>query len=333
MMESITGRFPDYRGRRLRASEPLRRLVRETRLSADQLVMPYFVKEGRNVRESIEAMPGQWRFSTDTLLEELKGLQASGVHAVLLFGLPGKKDEQASGAVSSLGIVAQTVREIKKNFPNLLVITDVCLCAYTDHGHCGLLNSKKEIDNDVSLKQIAQMALVHAEAGADIVAPSDMMDGRVSAIRKKLDEKGFLNTAIMSYCAKYASAFYGPFRDAAHSVPASGDRKTYQMDPANAKEALREMALDIQEGADILMVKPALSYLDIISQAAKKLSYPIAAYSVSGEYSMIKSAAEKGFLDEKQAVLETSFSLVRAGAGILITYHARQIADWLKSPV
>ena len=326
----ITGNFPEYRGRRLRASEAMRRLVRETRLSADQLVMPYFVREGRNIREAIDPMPGQFRFSTDALLMELESLQESGVNAILLFGIPGQKDSQGSGAVSSLGIIPQTVREIKKRFPGLLIMTDVCLCAYTDHGHCGLLNSRGEIENDPSLKNISQMALIHAEAGADIVAPSDMMDGRVSAIRKKLDEKGFFNTAIMSYSAKYASAFYGPFRDAAHCAPSSGDRKTYQMDGANIQEALREMAMDIQEGADILMVKPALAYLDVIHEAAKKFPYPVAAFSVSGEYAMIKAAAEKGMLDEKQAVLETTISMIRAGAKILITYHARQIANYLQ---
>ncbi len=328
-ISTLTGNFPEYRGRRLRSSDAIRRLVRETRLCADQLVMPYFVREGRNVREAIDAMPGQFRFSTDTLLIELEGLQKAGVNAVLLFGLPSQKDAQGSAAFSSLGIIPQTVREIKKRFPNMLTITDVCLCAYTEHGHCGILNSRGEIENDSSLKNISQMALVHAEAGADIVAPSDMMDGRVSAIRKKLDEKGFLNTAIMSYSAKYASAFYGPFRDAAHSTPSSGDRKTYQMDSANIQESIREMAMDIREGADILMVKPALAYLDVIREAAEKFPYPLAAYSVSGEYSMIKAAAEKGLLDEKQAVLETSLSMIRAGANILITYHARQIAEWL----
>lgn len=329
MSEIITGNFPESRGRRLRSSAGLRRLVRETRLSADQLVMPYFVKEGRNVREAIDSMPGQFRFSADTLLTELEELEKSGVNAVLLFGLPGRKDPQGSAAVSQMGIIPQTVREIKKQFPEMLVITDVCLCAYTDHGHCGVLNSRGEIENDSSLKIISEMALAHAEAGADIVAPSDMMDGRVAAIRAKLDEKGFSNTAIMSYSAKYASAFYGPFRDAAHSAPSAGDRKTYQMDGANIQEALREMAMDIQEGADILMVKPALAYLDVIKEASKNFAYPLAAYSVSGEYSMIKAGAEKGLFDEKQIVLETALSMVRAGANILITYYALQIAQWL----
>lgn len=330
MSDMITGKFPEFRGRRLRASDALRRLVRETRLSADQLVMPYFIKEGRGIREAIESMPGQFRFSPDTLLTELENLQDAGVNAILLFGLPDRKDAQGSSAFSPEGVVPQTVREIKKRFPELLVMTDVCLCAYTDHGHCGILNGRGEIENDASLKNLSEMALAHAQAGADVVAPSDMMDGRVAAIRRKLDEKGFVNTAIMSYAAKYASAFYGPFRDAAHSAPSSGDRKTYQMDGANIQEALREMATDIQEGADILMVKPALAYLDVIAEAAKKFPYPLAAYSVSGEYSMIKAAAEKGILDEKGAVMETAQSMVRAGASILITYYAKQIAEWIR---
>lgn len=323
--------FPNSRPRRLRQSEALRRLVCETRLSLDQLVMPYFVKPGRQIREEIESMPDQFRFSTDTLLVELEELVQSGVRAILLFGLPESKDAQASSAYAADGIVQKTVREIKKNFKELLVITDVCLCAYTNHGHCGVLNAHGEIENDPSLKLLAQTALSHAEAGADVIAPSDMMDGRVRAIRELLDQKGFQNTAIMSYAAKYASAFYGPFRDAAHSAPSSGDRKTYQMDPANRAEAMREMALDIQEGADILMVKPALAYLDVIREAAAAFPHPIAAYSVSGEYSMIKAAAEKGFLDEKKMVSETLTSLARAGSKILITYHAKQFAQWVKA--
>jgi porphobilinogen synthase len=320
--------YPLSRPRRLRQSEALRRLVRETRLTLDQLVMPYFVKSGRNVREEIPSMPGQFRFSPDSLVSELEELSQAGVKSVLLFGLPESKDEKASSAWAQDGIVQKTVREIKKNFKELLVITDVCLCAYMNHGHCGVLNAQGEIENDPSLKILAQAALSHAEAGADIVAPSDMMDGRVRAIRETLDGKGFQNTAIMSYAAKYASAFYGPFRDAAHSAPASGDRKTYQMDPANRKEALREMALDIQEGADILMVKPALAYLDVIREAASAFRHPVAAYAVSGEYAMIKAASEKGVLDEKKAVAETFTSLARAGAQILISYHAKQFALW-----
>ena len=326
-----SGNFPNYRPRRLRQSEALRRLVRETHLSLDQFVMPYFVKEGRNVCEEIESMPGQTRFSTDTLLVELEDLVPSGVQSILLFGIPDTKDEQASSAWSKTGIVQKTVREIKKNFKELLVITDVCLCAYMSHGHCGILNSQGEIENDPSLKILAQTALSHAEAGADVLAPSDMMDGRIRAIRAALDQAGFSNLPIMSYAAKYASAFYGPFRDAAHSSPSSGDRKSYQMDPANRAEALREMALDIEEGADILMVKPALAYLDILREAASTFNFPMAAYSVSGEYAMIKAAAEKGVIDEKKVVTEIFTSLARAGARILISYHSKQLAKWIQT--
>ena len=330
-MNNVTGSFPHDRPRRLRQSEAMRRLVRETHLSLDQWVMPYFVKEGRNVREEIESMPGQMRFSTDTLLTELEDLVQSGIQSILLFGIPETKDEQASSAWSKDGIVQKTVREIKKNFKELLVITDVCLCAYMSHGHCGILNAQGEIENDPSLKILAQTALSHAESGADVVAPSDMMDGRIRVIRALLDSAGFSNLPVMSYAAKYASAFYGPFRDAAHSSPSLGDRKTYQMDPANRAEALREMALDIEEGADILMVKPALAYLDILREAASTFHLPVAAYSVSGEYAMIKAAAEKGFIDEKKVVAETFTSLARAGARILISYHAKQFAKWIQS--
>ncbi len=330
-MDPKTGNFPQVRLRRLRSSEAMRRLVRETFLSLDQLVMPYFIKEGRNVKEPIESMPGQFRFSIDTLLTELEGLQDQGVRSVLLFGVPDEKDSKGSGAYASEALIPRAVREIKKHFSDLLVITDVCLCGYTDHGHCGLINEAGEIENDTTLPLLARMALAHAEAGTDIVAPSDMMDGRIGAIRRALDEKGFSNTAIMSYGAKYASAFYGPFRDAAHSAPAFGDRKTYQMDSANIQEAIRELEQDVKEGADILMIKPALAYLDVIREAAVQFSLPVAAYSVSGEYSMIKAAAEKGMLDEKKAVLEMASGMVRAGARILITYYARQIAEWLCS--
>ncbi len=329
-MTEFQSQFPKHRPRRLRQNETMRRLVRETFWSLDQLVMPYFVREGRNVKEPIESMPGQFRFSPDTLMQELEELTAAGVRAVLLFGIPDAKDDQGHASFSKDSIVPKTVREIKKNFKDLLVITDVCLCAYTTHGHCGLINAQGEIENDASVKILAQMALAHAEAGADIVAPSDMMDGRIGAIREMFDQKGFSNTVIMSYAAKYASAFYGPFRDAAHSVPSFGDRKTYQMDPANRREALREIALDIQEGADIIMVKPALAYLDVIREAASAFPIPVAAYAVSGEYAMIKAAAEKGWADEKKIVLETMTSLARAGARILITYHAKQVAQWIQ---
>lgn len=335
--------FPQYRPRRMRQSEAVRRLVRETRLSLNQFVMPYFVKNGRNIREAIESMPGQYRFSPDRLMNELEELTQSGVQSVLLFGLPDQKDDKASGAWSREGVVQNTIREIKKNFKDLLVMTDVCLCAYMTHGHCGVLNAQGEIENDPSLKILADTALSHAEAGADLVAPSDMMDGRVRALRERLDAQGFQNTPIMSYAAKYASAFYGPFRDAAHSQPKAdpsfggfsipSDRKSYQMDPANREEALREIALDIQEGADLVMVKPALAYLDIIREAVSLFHFPMAAYAVSGEYAMVKAAAEKGWADEKKVVLEMMTSLSRAGAQVLITYHSKQIAQWTREGV
>ncbi|HXV28600.1 MAG TPA: porphobilinogen synthase [bacterium] len=334
-MKNSFGEFPKYRARRIRKSEAMRRLVRETRFSLEQLVMPYFVCEGRSIKEPIEAMPGQFRFSTDVLLTELEELRGLGVQAVLLFGIPDEKDEKASGAWSSDGIIQNAIRQIKDQFKDLIVMTDVCLCAYTSDGHCGLINSAGEVDNDASVKVLAKIALSHAEAGADVVAPSDMMDGRIGAIRDVLDQNGFESTAIMSYAAKYASAFYGPFRDAAHSAPAHGlhipsDRKTYQMDPANLHEALREIATDIQEGADIVMVKPAMAYLDVIREASREFHFPLAAYSVSGEYAMIKAASERAMIDEKNAVLEFMTSLARAGAQIFITYHAKQIALWEK---
>lgn len=327
-MNPFLGSYPSYRPRRSRESEAMRRLVRETRLSLDQFVMPYFVKNGRNIKEEIESMPGQFRFSPDTLMRELEELTHSGVQAILLFGLPDTKDEKASGAWSEDGIIQKTVRDIKARFKDLLVITDVCLCAYMTHGHCGVLNAQGKIENDASLKILADTALSHAKAGADIVAPSDMMDGRVRAIRETLDRNGFTNTPILSYAAKYASAFYGPFRDAAHSAPAAGDRKSYQMDPANREEALREIAMDIEEGADMVMVKPALAYLDILREASSTFHFPMAAYAVSGEYAMVKAAAEKGYADEKKLVLELMTSLARAGAQVIISYHSKQIAQW-----
>ncbi len=331
----------------MRKSEAMRRLVRETRFSLDQLVMPYVVCEGISVKESIESMPGQFRFSIDTLLSELEELMSLGVSAILFFGIPNQKDEKATSAWAKDGIVQKAVRQIKEQFKDLLVITDVCLCAYTSHGHCGVLRTVPgtyerylvpfQIENDASLKILAKVALSHAEAGADIVAPSDMMDGRVRAIRETLDQNGFESVAILSYAAKYASAFYGPFRDAVHSAPAPTasihspvDRKTYQMDPANLNEALREIAMDIQEGADIVMVKPALAYLDVIREASREFYFPLAAYAVSGEYAMIKAACEKGMIDERSIVREIMTSLARAGAQVLITYHAKQIAEWEK---
>ena len=325
----------------MRGNEALRKLICETRLSLDQLVMPYFVQEGTGIKDPISSMPDQYRFSVDKLLVELEELREAGISAILLFGIPEEKDEKGSQAWSRQGIVQRAVREIKNRFPDLLVITDICLCAYTNHGHCGTLNHRGEIENDSTVKLLTEVAVSHAEAGADMVAPSDMMDGRVRAIRETLDAHDFKQTAILSYAAKYASAFYGPFRDAAHSAPAPeiaaamgisapGDRKTYQMDPANREEALREIALDIEEGADMVMVKPALAYLDVISEAWNKFRFPLAAYSVSGEYAMIKAAAEKGFLDEKKVVVETLICLARAGAKTLITYYAKQVALWHK---
>lgn len=338
-LTTAAGQFPASRMRRLRQSEALRRLVAETRLDLDRFVMPYFVREGQSVREPIASMPGQFRFSQDELLRELEELTALGINAILLFGIPDKKDEKGSGAWAKDGVVQKAVREIKKRFKDLLVITDVCLCAYTSHGHCGVADSGGAIDNDASLKFLAQTALSHAGAGADMVAPSDMMDGRVRAIRGELDRHHFQDLPILSYAAKYASAFYGPFRDAAGSKPqpelSAGkalpeDRKSYQMDPANLKEAMREIAQDIAEGADIVMVKPALAYMDVIREAAGIFPYPISAYSVSAEYSMLKAGAEKGFLDERRAVKEVMTGFVRAGARFIVTYYAKEISRWKK---
>jgi porphobilinogen synthase len=328
-LQSI-GQFPAYRPRRLRSSPALRRLVAETHLGASQLALPLFARSGKKLRREIAAMPGVFQFSPDELLREAARAHALGVSAVLLFGIPDKKDAKASGAFAKNGIVQQTVRLLKKELPSLLVITDVCLCEYMEHGHCGIV-SRGKILNDASLKILAQTALSHAEAGADIVAPSDMMDGRVRAIRETLDKNNFSETPIMSYAAKFASAFYGPFREAAESAPQFGDRRSYQMDAANANEALREVALDIAEGADIVMVKPALAYLDIIHRVKTEFGYPTAAYSVSGEYSMIKAAAAKGWIDERAVTLESLLAMRRAGADILITYAAADVAKWLKS--
>jgi porphobilinogen synthase len=323
------GQFPNYHPRRLRSSAALRNLVCETRLSGEQLVLPLFARAGKKLRQPVNSMPGVFQFSPDELLREAARAHALGVPAILLFGIPGKKDAKASGAFAKNGIVQQTVRLLKKELPSLLVITDVCLCEYMAHGHCGIV-SRGKILNDPTLKILAQTALSHAEAGADIVAPSDMMDGRVAAIRAALDKNNFSETPIMSYAAKFASAFYGPFREAAESAPQFGDRRSYQMDAANAREALREVALDIQEGADIVMVKPALAYLDIIHRVKTEFGYPTAAYSVSGEYSMIKAAAAKGWIDERAVTLESLLAMRRAGADILITYAAAEVAKWLR---
>jgi len=320
------------RPRRLRQSPALRRLVCETRLSVEQLVLPLFVRSGRKVRRPIAAMPDVLQFSPDELVREAVRAYTLGVPAVLLFGIPDKKDDRASGAYARNGIVQQAVRLLKKELPALLVITDVCLCEYMAHGHCGIVHSEKggaRILNDPSLKLLARTAASHAEAGANIVAPSDMMDGRVRAIRAELDRAGFTETPIMSYAAKFASAYYGPFREAAESAPKFGDRRTYQMDASNANEALREVALDIQEGADIVMVKPALAYLDILHRVKTTFGYPTAAYSVSAEYSMIKAAAAKGWIDEKAVTMESLLAMRRAGADIIITYAAADVAKWL----
>jgi porphobilinogen synthase len=329
-MNLHAGQFPNYRPRRLRSSAALRSLVCETRLSVEQLVLPLFVRTGRKLRQPVNSMPGVFQFSPDELLREAARAHALGVPAILLFGIPDKKDAKASGAFAKNGIVQQTVRLLKKELPSLLVITDVCLCEYMEHGHCGIV-SRGKILNDPTLKILAQTALSHAEAGADLVAPSDMMDGRVAAIRAALDKNNFSETPIMSYAAKFASAFYGPFREAAESAPQFGDRRSYQMDAANAREALREVALDIQEGADIVMVKPALAYLDLIWRVKTEFGYPTAAYSVSGEYSMIKAAAAKGWIDERAVTLESLLAMRRAGADILITYAAADAARWLKA--
>jgi porphobilinogen synthase len=327
------GQFPAYRLRRLRQSPVLRQLVRETQLQVTQLVLPLFVRSGRKLRRPIAAMPGVFQFSPDELLREAARVHELGVPAVLLFGIPDRKDTKASGAYAANGIVQQTVRLLKKELPQLLVITDVCLCEYMEHGHCGIVRSDRSgarILNDPTLKLLARAAASHVQAGADMVAPSDMMDGRVRAIRAELDRLGFLETPIMSYAAKFASAFYGPFREAAESTPKFGDRRSYQMDPANASEALREVALDIQEGADIVMVKPALAYLDILYRVKAEFGYPTAAYAVSAEYSMMKAAGANGWIDERALTLESLLAMRRAGADILITYAAADVARWLK---
>lgn len=321
--------FPIQRLRRLRQSEPLRRMVRETHISADDFVYPLFVTHGRGVKAEIGSMPGNYHLSPDMLREEISSIYELGIPAVILFGLPAAKDEAASEAYDPKGIVQEAIRVIKRDVPEMLVITDVCLCEYTSHGHCGVIVDGK-VHNDKSLDLLARTAVSHAEAGADVIAPSDMMDGRVSAIRSALDENGFQTTPIMAYAAKYASAFYGPFREAAESAPQFGDRTGYQMDPANVREALREVELDALEGADILMVKPALSYLDVIAKVRQRFDHPIAAYNVSGEFSMVKAAARNGWIDEKRVTLEILTSIKRAGADIILTYHAKEAAKWLR---
>ena len=322
--------FPKVRMRRLRSSAAMRRLVRQTGLSVDDLVYPLFVRHGKGLKQPINSMTDCFHFSPDTVAAEAAEVASLRIPAVLLFGLPAKKDDVGSEAWAEDSVVQRSIRQIKKAAPQLLIITDVCLCEYTDHGHCGVVKDGK-IDNDSTCELLAKMALSHAQAGADIVAPSDMMDGRVKYIRECLEHNGFHDVAIMSYAAKYASAFYGPFRDAAESAPAFGDRKSYQMDVSNADQAMAEIALDIEEGADIVMVKPALAYLDVICRARQRFDCPIAAYNVSGEYMMINSAAQAGLLDKEATVLEMLTSIKRAGADILITYFAKFAAKQLKS--
>ncbi len=321
--------FPEYRPRRLRKNESMRALIRETHLSPDQFVSPVFIMPGKNKKEEISSMPGVFRMSVDMLPREAEECMNLGVNSMLLFGLPEKKDAMGTGAHAKDGIIQRGIRELKNKSPELTVITDVCLCEYTDHGHCGCLIGDT-VDNDATLEILAKTAISHAQAGADIVAPSDMMDGRVAEIRASLDEENFDMIPIMSYAVKYASAFYGPFRDAADCAPQFGDRRSYQMDPANSREALREATLDVEEGADILMVKPALAYLDIIRQLKDEFDLPIAAYQVSGEYAMIKAAAANGWVDGEKILAETLLSIKRAGADIIITYGAKEMARLLQ---
>ena len=317
------------RMRRLRRSDGLRAMLRETRLSPTDFIYPIFVTHGQNLREPIASMPGQARLSVDQLPREAAELRSLDIPAVLLFGLPADKDAQGSEAWAVDGIVQRAVRELKDAAPDLIVITDVCLCEYTDHGHCGLLDDRGAVINDATVELLAETAVSQAEAGADIVAPSDMMDGRVGAIRAALDAGGFTETALLAYAAKFASAFYGPFREAADSAPAFGDRRAYQLDPANGREALRAIERDLAEGADMVMVKPALAWLDIVREARERVDAPLAAYNVSGEYAMIKAAAERGWLDEERIVLETLTGIRRAGADLILTYHAKDAARWL----
>jgi len=322
--------FPATRLRRLRKTGSLRGLVRETELSVGHLVYPLFVTHGSDRREPIESMPGIERLTISHLAAEANEIASLGIPAVLLFGIPADKDEGASGAYDPEGVVQLAIRALKQAEPSLIVITDVCLCEYTSHGHCGIVREDGDVDNDLTLELLAKTAVSHAEAGADAVAPSDMMDGRVGAIRAQLDAEGHSNLPIVAYSAKFASAFYGPFREAAESAPAFGDRRGYQMDPANAREAVREAKIDVDEGADIVMVKPALPYLDVIARVREAVPVPVAAYNVSGEYAAIKAAAASGWLDERQAVLESLTSIRRAGADVIITYHAKEAAEWLR---
>ena len=321
--------YPTHRPRRLRRNEALRSLVRETRLTTANLIYPMFVCPGTNVRQEVSSMPGVYQQSVDQIVEEAREVESLGIPGTILFGLPETKDPRGVSSLHAQGVVQRAIEAIRKAKLKLLVITDVCLCEYTDHGHCGIVEDG-EVANDATLEILAQQAFSHARAGADIVAPSDMMDGRVAAIRKMLDANKFENIAILSYAAKYCSGFYGPFREAAQSAPQFGDRRSYQMDPANAREALKEVKLDLEEGADMVMVKPALAYLDVIRRVRDQFDVPVAAYNVSGEYSMVKAAAQNGWLDEKRVVLEILTGIQRAGADILLTYHAKDVARWLK---
>jgi porphobilinogen synthase len=319
---------PYYRPRRLRKNEDIRRMVRETILTVNDLIYPMFVVEGKDVKNEISSMPGNYQLSIDLLIKEVKEVHNLGVPAIILFGIPSKKDPLGTDATSDDGIVQRAVKAIKDEVPNIYVITDVCFCEYTDHGHCGAIKDGT-VDNDATLDMLGQQVVTHGKAGADMVAPSGMMDGMVGAIREALDDNGFIDIPIMSYAAKYASGFYGPFREAAESAPQFGDRRSYQMDPANAREALQEIELDVDEGADIIMVKPALSYLDIISKAKEITNLPIAAYNVSGEFSMVKAAAKLDWIDEAKVALEILTSIKRAGADLILTYYAKDAAKWL----
>jgi len=321
--------FPLHRARRLRKNENIRRLVRETILTIDDLIYPIFIEEGENIKKEIPSMPDIYRYSLDRLAEELDEVSDLKIPAVILFGIPKHKDEIGSESWNDEGIIQQAVRYIKQNYPDLYIITDVCFCEYTSHGHCGVLTDG-DVDNDLTLENLKKQVVSHAKAGADMVAPSGMMDGMVKAIREALDENGYKHIPIMSYSAKYSSAFYGPFRDAADSTPAFGDRRSYQMDIANSREALREVQFDIEEGADIVMVKPALSYLDIISKIKENFNIPISAYNVSGEYSMVKAASRNGWIDGTKIALEILTSIKRAGADMILTYHAKEVAKYIK---
>lgn len=321
--------FPEYRARRTRKNSNFRRLVRETSLSVDNFIYPMFVQEGKGITSEIQAMPGQFRYSPDRLDSIIKDIQTCGIPAIILFGIPAQKDATASSAIHSNGVIPQAIRRIKELAPELVVMTDICVCEYTDHGHCGILKDR-DVDNDATLELLGDMSLAHARAGADVIAPSDMMDGRVGYIREVLDEEDFEHVGIMAYSAKYCSGFYGPFREAAGSAPQFGDRTTYQMDTANVREGVREVLLDIEEGADVVMVKPALAYLDVIRRVRDEVDYPIAAYNVSGEYAMVKAAASQGWIDGQRVMMEILTSIKRAGADMILTYHALEAANVLR---